>query len=557
MTVLGGVSSRLSLAHDRGLHESQPAHEFLKERIVLFSKISLLICFGFYLFTNLIASIGSFQSWINWFDRPRNGFLLSACLVFLGMWGLVLAGKASPNKLRSIETAGTFLVCVFFAFGGGFEVQVEQKFPFFLAMINTLLGTTNVLIGRAIIVPSEAWRTFLIGTISLVPILYANFFIVTNPLRVSSEMMLLMEAGLLLIWGMVAVVASTVASNVIFGLHREVKVARQLGQYTLEEKIGAGSMGEVYRAHHSMLRRPTAIKLLRRDRAGEKSIARFEREVRLTCRLTHPNTVAIYDYGRTPDGTFFYAMEYLAGITLERLVEIDGPQKSCRVIYILKQVCASLAEAHSIGLIHRDIKAANVILCERGGLHDVTKVVDFGLVKDLDNLSESSMIPLNEIAGTPLYISPEAIRSPGDIDARSDLYSVGVLGYFMVTGKPVFKGDSATDLFNCHLHTEPTPPSARSTMKIPKDLELIILQCLEKDPRKRPADAVELYKRLDSCESARDWGEAEASRWWQSFRGKKIPLRSSPAEETVELPDLADLGGKKTTSSVRGIETVH
>jgi len=204
---------------------------------------------------------------------------------------------------------------------------------------------------------------------------------------------------------------------------------RRLGQYTLERKIGAGGMGIVYRASHAMLRRPTAIKLLPPDRAGEASIARFEREVQMTAQLSHPNTVAIYDYGRTPEGVFYYAMEYLDGINLEDLVRTYGAQPAGRVLAILDQVCGALAEAHERGLVHRDIKPANIILTERGGEPDVAKVVDFGLVKPIvtDDPRLTMSMP-GVMTGTPLYLSPESLTSPESGDPRSDLYALGAVG---------------------------------------------------------------------------------------------------------------------------------
>ena len=312
---------------------------------------------------------------------------------------------------------------------------------------------------------------------------------------------------------------ATVGSRVIFGLRRDADRVRRLGQYTLEEKIGEGGMGVVYRASHAMLRRPTAIKLLPPDRAGEVNLQRFEREVQLTAQLTHPNTVAIYDYGRTPDGIFYYAMEYLDGINLEELVRRDGPQPAGRVIHILGQVSGALAEAHELGLIHRDIKPANIILTERGGEPDVAKVVDFGLVKRLTPDGPAvTMSTSLVLTGTPLYMAPEALTTPDAIDARSDLYALGAVGYFLLTGKPVFEAGSMAEAFGHHLHTAPIPPSQRTTNPIPAELERVILSCLSKSVEGRPPSARVLQSELAHSGSNASWTKDDAVGWWQHFR---------------------------------------
>ena len=273
-------------------------------------------------------------------------------------------------------------------------------------------------------------------------------------------------------------------------------------------------MGEVYRASHAFLRRPTAVKVLRPEQAGERSLARFEREVQLTSRLTHPNTIAIYDYGRTPEGIFYYAMEYLGGTNLEDLVRRSGPQPPARVIHILRQICASLTEAHGTGLIHRDIKPANVFLSERGGIKDVVKVLDFGLVKDIENTGDVALSGANTITGSPMYLSPEAISSPDEIDGRSDLYAVGCVGYFLLTGAAIFDSENVVEVVSHHLRSTPERPSKRVEEPLPDDLENLVLECLEKDKSRRPADAKILRDRLGRCADAGRWTEKDAEAWW-------------------------------------------
>ncbi len=295
-----------------------------------------------------------------------------------------------------------------------------------------------------------------------------------------------------------------------------VNEARQLGQYSLEKKIGEGGMGEVYRASHSMLRRPTAVKLLRPDRASETDIARFEREVQLTAQLTHPNTIAIYDFGRTPDNVFYYAMEYLNGINLQDLVDQAGPQPAGRVIYALQQACGSLAEAHEIKLIHRDIKPANIILCDRGGTFDVVKVVDFGIVKELGG-GDAQLTQAGAFSGTPLYIAPETIRSAEDVDARVDVYALGAVGYYLLTGATIFDETlSAVDILTRQMTELPPLPSTLVETEVPADLEALVMRCLAKEADDRPGGAAELFDALLKLDDAGTWGPREAKRWWAS-----------------------------------------
>ncbi|WP_442483487.1 serine/threonine protein kinase [Aeoliella sp. SH292] len=294
--------------------------------------------------------------------------------------------------------------------------------------------------------------------------------------------------------------------------------AKQLGQYKLEEKLGEGAMGVVYRGQHAMLRRPTAIKLLNADRVTDLSIGRFEREVQITSNLNHPNTIAIYDFGRTPEDIFYYAMEFLDGIDLQTLVDRYGPQPAGRVIYILKQVCGSLYEAHCAGLVHRDIKPANIMLNRRGGEGDVVKVLDFGLVKAKEDRGEGE-----SMAGTPLYMSPEAIQLPNSVDACSDIYAVGAVGYFLITGKPVFAADTLVDLCQMHTSEPPVPPSQRLGQPVPAELEHAILSCLEKSRARRPQTARDLAKLLDACPAADEWTLDQADAWWSAHERGVTP----------------------------------
>jgi tRNA A-37 threonylcarbamoyl transferase component Bud32 len=297
-------------------------------------------------------------------------------------------------------------------------------------------------------------------------------------------------------------------------VRRSALAARRLGQYVLVQEIGRGANGMVYRARHTLLRRPVAVKLLSPELTNEATAARFEHEVQMTSQLTHPNTVAIYDYGRTPEGLFYYAMEYLSGINLDRLVREFGPQPEGRVIHILRQLCGSLAEAHRIGLIHRDVKPANVVLTRRGGVCDLVKVLDFGMVKAV-HLGPKGLA-VDAVVGTPHFMSPEAIEQPESVDGRSDLFSVGAVGYWLLTGKTLFDTKDVDALLSRQANEEPPALSKRSGRPLSADLEQLIMRCLARRPEQRPPSAEALEQALAACVSAPAWTAAEAQTWWQA-----------------------------------------
>jgi hypothetical protein len=285
---------------------------------------------------------------------------------------------------------------------------------------------------------------------------------------------------------------------------------KRLGQYALDEKIGEGAMGVVYRAHHAMLHRPTAVKFLDPQKTNDQSIARFEREVRLTSQLSHPNTITIFDYGRTPEGVFYYAMELVNGTTLEALVVREGAIPVGRTIWFLRQICGSLAEAHEAGLVHRDIKPANIMVCTCGGVRDFVKVLDFGLAKAVDAEKQARLTAAGAIAGTPLYLAPEAIQDPDHVDARADLYAVGAVAYFLLTGRPLFEGRSVMDILQMHLKTEPTLPSSVAPRPVPAELDRWVLAALAKDPAQRPPSARVMLDQLDEWSQRFPWSQADA-----------------------------------------------
>jgi serine/threonine-protein kinase len=335
---------------------------------------------------------------------------------------------------------------------------------------------------------------------------------------------------------LVAAVASVYGTHLINALRREAFEARQLGQYRLIAPLGTGGMGEVYLAEHRMLKRPCAIKLIRPERAGDPQVlARFEREVRMTARLSHWNTVEIYDYGRTDDGTFFYVMEYLPGLSLEDLLERHGPLPAERVVHLLRQTCQALREAHAIGLIHRDIKPGNVFVAQRGGLYDVVKLLDFGLVKRVTEAPSARLTQEGGISGTPLFMSPEQARGLSDVDARSDIYSLGAVAYALLTGRPPFDGTNPMEIMIAHVRDEVAPPSQHQA-DVPADLERVILRCLAKNPEDRFQDVESLEQALAECAAADRWSQSDAARWWHE--NDHTPL--TPREVRMAAPALPE-----------------
>ena len=321
-------------------------------------------------------------------------------------------------------------------------------------------------------------------------------------------------------------------------MQKVTMAAMQLGQYALEEKLGAGGMGTVYKARHALLRRPTAVKLLNLEQMSEAAVARFEREVQLTSSLNHPNTVQIFDYGRTPDGIFYYVMEYLDGMNLDDLVRRFGPLPEARLVYLLKQACGALGEAHAAGLVHRDIKPANIFLTCRGGLHDFVKVLDFGLVKTMAASDEANLTNPNSVTGTPYYLSPEGVNQPDRVDTRSDVYALGAVGYFLLTGTPVFNGATVIEICLKHSKELPDPPSVRKRQPVSAELEELLLRCLAKSADDRPANATALLRELETIHVTGTWTNADAQSWWASHGGIDNPSASA----TVLVSNTVSMG---------------
>ena len=513
--------------------DSEEDRLFFNGRLAYFGKVTFLMSAGFLgiglVMTAILASPRTVLGRLTSTDDLGHIFAFSVSAV---QWALCRSGRRSPRALNVIDAGGVVLAAIGYAC-----MPLGEHVKNFAQIMVVVPATMITVVLRSIVLPGTQRRTFWISTAACLPMLAVAYYVARYHLNFPAALAraYTIQGSL---WAVLIVAVSTLASRVIYGLQQRVRDAAEVGQYTLEEKIGEGGMGVVYRARHVLLRRSTAVKLLPPDRTGAQNLARFEREVQQTSRLTHPNTVAIYDYGHTADGIFYYAMEYLDGLTLEQLVQHDGPQPPARVAHLLRQACGALAEAHDAGLIHRDVKPANLMLCVRGGIADHLKVLDFGLVKELAKGNDApELSTTGTFLGTPLYIAPEAITHPNQVDGRADLYALGAVGYFLLTGTPPFHGVTLIEICSKHLHAAPQPPSARSGQPVPPALDALILRCLAKRPEDRPASAAALAEALEAAPGVPAWTAAEARRWWQE-RGGPVTRAVAAArrDETATTP---------------------
>ena len=424
-----------------------------------------------------------------------------------------------PVTMRKLRTAEL----VIFGLPGAFFLLLQQRVTMFEAarsfMPPPMPFWLLLIFTYAMFIPNT-WRraAWVIGVMALAPVL-----LLIGMMLVDRHVLALMTTMVLsqyVLTMLVAAVAAVFGTHLINTLRREAFEAKQLGQYRLIAALGKGGMGEVFLAEHRMLKRPCAVKLIRAEQAGDPYVlARFEREVQMTARLSHWNTIEIYDYGRTEDGTFFYVMEYLPGLSLDDLLEHHGPMPAERVVHLLRQTCQGLREAHWIGLIHRDIKPGNIFVAQRGGLYDVAKLLDFGLVKPIAELAATRLTSDGSISGTPLFMSPEQARGLGEADGRSDIYSLGAVAYALLTGRPPFVGASAMEVIIANARDDLVPPSRFQT-DVPADLEYVVCRCLAKRPEDRYQDVESLEHALSECAAANRWTQADAERWWSDHNHK-------------------------------------
>jgi serine/threonine protein kinase len=356
----------------------------------------------------------------------------------------------------------------------------------------------------------------------------------------------------------VCAVLAVAPSRVLHRLGRQIREARAVGSYQLIERLGEGGMGEVWAARHRLLARRAAIKLIRPEMFsdGARELSRFEREAQATAALTSPHTIRLFDFGLTGDGTFYYVMELLYGCNLESLVRNFGPLPPARVMYLIRQVCRSLGEAHAMGLIHRDVKPANIYLCRMGLEYDFAKVLDFGLVKrERRDKATATVTAETEVMGTPGYMAPEAILGHADIDRRVDVYAVGCTAYFLLTGERVFGAANRMTVLMQHVQEEPMPPSHRTERHIPSEVDEFVLACLRKDPKRRPASAEELLQIASTCKTADLWDQQAARKWWEAH----LSHLATPAKANTSTWDVSARRGpaEKVSSWTSGLTTVR
>jgi eukaryotic-like serine/threonine-protein kinase len=516
----GGFTPRQAIAPQAGRHTISEPPDVVRARLRELPIIYILI---------LAASALWRRAVIGEEDLTLYRIDALVILALVGLIALLWSRRPIPLAwLKALELGMIGLLAGRVAFGQ-YRVMLEfslrgDKLVAQLVLKNIVLLTSVLILTYGLYVP-KSWRraALVVGPLALLP--FATLGVLT--LRHPAAMVWLREGwvysktprallftfdGLILI---ILAVGATYGARTISRLRRQVAEARQLGQYRLGQQIGAGGMGEVYLAEHLLLKRPCAVKLIRPGGVTDpRALERFEREVRLTATLSHPNTVEIYDYGRAEDGTYYYVMEYLDGLSLAELVEGHGPLPPGRVVFLLRQVCGALREAHAAGLIHRDIKPSNIFAARRGGMGDVAKLLDFGLVLPRASSDAAHLSGDGQILGTPLFMSPEQATGGRELDGRSDIYSLGTVAYFLLTGRPPFEGDGGIEVLIAHARDPVVPPSWVHA-GIPDDLEQVVLRCLAKVPAERFPDADSLGRALGECACVGDWDQDRAARWWQ------------------------------------------
>ena len=484
------------------------------------------------LLNNLIEAAG----WHTFRNAPlRNVVAASVVALSVGMVWLARSGRLTPARLLRVSLG--YEVAVAFAISMGDHLE---PYPTGVPLTYISWLCVWIVIFPLFVPGSPRWALLAgVASASTWPAAYLVGRALGNP-AVPLRLLVLDSLE-----GYAAAGLAMFATVVIRSL-------QELGCYQLVEKLDHGGMGEIWRARHRMLARPVAVKLIRPELIGVKSpveaaalVGRFQREAEATAALHSSHTVSLHDFGVTPEGAFYYVMELLEGLDLETLVRRFGPVPPERAIHLLVQACDSLAEAHAVGLLHRDVKPANIIACHWGLKWDFVKVLDFGLVKAMWTMGEDDQLTSEgAITGTPAYMAPEAALGGRDLDARVDLYGLGCVAYWLLTGERVFLGRTAVEVLMHHVKTPPVPPSERSGRPIPPDLEALVLACLAKEPDDRPPSAEWLADGLAKCQTAEAWTPGRAHRWWEAnVTGASSASRFADATPTSMTPPSPNRAG--------------
>jgi len=513
-----GASTDLRIGRSLGLRTTQFGSAFEREqRNLLWRRTRLVLGVGLVLHVLLYA------------------------VTMLGPFNSPVTGLAVPGwkSWANLLYPGSFAVALIWVYVGKPGITALQVTVFLVAALNLLAGLTEVSLTQPDVIPGFGvalvlfipaafipWREkyqaalaalAVAGSILTLAVSYllvpeVQAFWSGGAVRSFGEQVLLSSVGSALLGA-----TSVFVTRTLYGLRKTAFRAQRLGNYVLHKEIGEGGMGRVYVAEHALMCRPSAVKVLKAASGADgTALARFEREVRLSSSLSHPNTITIFDFGRAAEDTFYYAMEYLEGMDLERFVERFGPIPASRVLFLLLQVTGPLAEAHERAIVHRDLKPSNVFLTMRGGLYDFVKVLDFGLAKRIEGAdTPSDLTKTGVVFGTPRYLAPETVYGTAGVGTRSDIYAFGAVAYWMLTGRPPFSADSAVALMIDHVKTVPARPSEICEVPIPSELDDVVMKCLEKDPDDRFQSVAELEDALRAVPDPAPWTRVRAAKWWE------------------------------------------
>jgi serine/threonine-protein kinase len=541
-----GRRGRLALVGESGQHITSEIEELLRRRLRVAALITLA-GFGIFLIRGLLDPS-------HYYGQPLDlaihalvvGVMTVLTAALWSSWHITLRWLRFMELMLFGSAAAFFLWLQFVVLHNGYILRLanptvpdSDERILRLAAGGHGLRWFTLIVVYGVFIPNT-WKrcALVVGLMALTPLTMTLFTCGDCPTMGGYTAQILFDLSIYL--GM-AVAIAIFGSYKISELQQEALEARKLGQYVLKRRLGKGGMGEVYLGEHVLLRRACAIKLIRADQTGDRTnLSRFEREVKAMARLTHWNTVEIYDYGHAEDGTFYYVMEYLPGLSLQELVERAGPLPPERAVHFLRQLCGALSEAHATDLIHRDLKPSNVIACERGGVYDVAKLLDFGLVHGVGVSAGGERLTIQgTILGSPPYMAPEQALGKDKLDARTDIYSLGGVAYFLLTGQAPFVRETAMETLVAHVHEQPAHLRDLRP-EVPADLADVVMRCLEKDPAARYQDADSLEQALAQCDCAELWGRHEAREWWREYgRGKVV--------RGVAAESVADTGVRNPT----------